>query len=312
MTTLQPGAPMLAAEGVSLSYGKHVIVRDASLSILGKNDTVGVIGESGCGKSTIAKALLGLIKPTDGQVLFRGKSLARLSRQERREYRRTLQPVMQQSSALDPRMTVRASLLEALSMAAQKRNRADSIERAVELLEAVGLAEHHLDRRPHEMSGGQRQRVTIARALAVDPEVLLLDEPTSALDVTVQARILALLRELHTTAGIGYLLIAHNLAVVQELCQTTLVIFGGRIVESGPTSELMRNPAHPYTALLKSAVPAVGIEPAVSAVPSDPNLPDHGCPFQIRCPWVTEVCRVEMPPLVGTGEHKVACHHSDL
>jgi ABC-type glutathione transport system ATPase component len=248
---------LLRAEGLSLGYGRTTVVHDIDLT-LDDGDTVGVVGESGSGKSTLARALLGLLAPAEGRVLFRGEPIARLSGDRRAEYRRSVQPVFQDGGeALDPRMNVADCVAEGLRASRLARG-----GRVRELLTDVGLdpVAHPglLQRRPHELSGGQRQRVGIARALAVEPRLLVLDEPTSALDVTVQARILELLEKLRAEHGLALLLITHTLAVVDRLCERTLVMHDGRVVEQGSTRDLLRRPQHPYTARLRAAVPELG------------------------------------------------------
>ncbi|TIC88617.1 ABC transporter ATP-binding protein [Nocardioides sp. GY 10113] len=249
--------PLLEASGLCLAYGRTTVVHDVDLT-LREGDTLGVVGESGSGKSTLARALLGLLPAAGGTVWFRGSSLAGLSRAERRIYRSTVQPVFQDGvETLDPRMTVAASVAE--GMRGSRRARAARVR---ELLADVGLDPRTLPgiegRRPHELSGGQRQRVGIARALAVEPRLLVLDEPTSALDVTVQARILELLERLRHEHGLAMLLITHDLAVVDRLCAESMVMQAGRVVERGPTRELLTRPAHPYTERLRAAVPQLG------------------------------------------------------
>lgn len=248
---------LLDASDLYLSYGKTAVVHDVSLS-LGEGDTLGVVGESGSGKSTLARALLGLLSPSAGTIRFRGVALDDLSRNKRSEYRRSVQPVFQDGvETLDPRMSVADAVGEGLRAGRRAR---DARVRA--LLVDVGLNPQDLPglmhRRPHELSGGQRQRVSIARSLAVEPRLLILDEPTSALDVTVQARILELLERLCEEHGLAMLLITHNLAVVDRLCEHTLVMHEGHVVERGPTRDLLRRPQHPYTTRLRAAVPELG------------------------------------------------------
>jgi ABC-type glutathione transport system ATPase component len=249
--------PLLAATGLTLAYGPLVVVQDVDLALPEGRGGVGLIGESGSGKTTLARALLGLLKPQRGQVTFRGRPLDRLSRTERRQYRSQIQPVFQDGNeALDPRMRVGTSIQEALALHGVTGSAATA--RVGELLEDVGLDPSLTTRRPHELSGGQRQRVVIARALAVRPRLLVLDEPTSALDVTVQARVLDLLERLGREHDLGFLLITHNLAVVERLCDTAHVMLAGQIVESGPTKRLLSEPAHPHTRALRDAVPVMG------------------------------------------------------
>ncbi|MFC7593414.1 ABC transporter ATP-binding protein [Nonomuraea antimicrobica] len=234
---------LLRAEGVTLGYGRRPVVHDVSLDVT--EGGVGLIGESGSGKTTLARAFLGLLTPMSGNIWYGDQTLEKA---DPRKFRRDVQPVFQ-AEALDPRMRIGRSVAEALPRAARSR--------VPELLRQVGLDPELAGRRPHELSGGQRQRVVIARALAVGPRLLILDEPTSALDVTVQAKILGLLESLDTER----LLITHNLAVVERLCRTSYVLFAGRVVESGPTADLLAAPAHPYTRALRDAVPRLGGPP---------------------------------------------------
>ncbi|KAA9375089.1 ABC transporter ATP-binding protein [Microbispora cellulosiformans] len=300
---------LLAAEGVTLAYGTTAVVHDVSLTV--DEGGVGLIGESGSGKTTLARALLGLLRPRSGVVRYGSADLAGLGRAGRAEFRRAVQPVFQDGSeALDPRMTAGASVAEALTTH-HRVPRDERRDRVAALLTGVGLDPALAGRRPHEMSGGQRQRVAIARALAVEPRLLVLDEPTSALDVTVQARILDLLEGLAADRGLGYLLITHNLGVVGRLCRTSSVLFAGRVVESGPTADLLTRPAHPYTRALRDAVPRLGGEPPRTAGRTEAAPAPTGCPFRLRCPWAADRCRDEAPELRELGGRKVACHRAE-
>ncbi|GAA2268101.1 ATP-binding cassette domain-containing protein [Nonomuraea roseoviolacea subsp. roseoviolacea] len=286
-------APVLRAERVTLGYGRTAVVHDVSLDVT--EGGVGLIGESGSGKTTLARAFLGLLAPMSGAIWYGDQNLKKA---DMRRFRRDVQPVFQ-AEALDPRMTAGASVAEALP----RRER----DRVPALLEKVGLPAEVAGRRPHQLSGGQRQRVVIARALAVSPRLLILDEPTSALDVTVQARILDLL------AGLGTerLLITHNLAVVARLCRTAHVLFAGRVVESGPTAELLARPAHPYTLALRDAVPRLGGEPPPARGRTEARPAATGCPFRLRCPMAVAACeRAPEPREVGEGR-RAACHRAE-
>jgi ABC-type glutathione transport system ATPase component len=246
---------LLAASGLDVRFGAVHAVRDVSFEIPEGPFGVGLIGESGSGKSTIARALLGLL-PVDG-VTFAGREVRGLRGAELKAFRRSVQLVMQDGTeALNPRMRVGASVGEGLTVH-DVVPRAERARRVAALLQEVDLEPALTDRYPHELSGGQRQRATIARALAVEPRVLVLDEPTSALDVTVQARILALIRRLREERSLSYLLISHNLAVVDQLCERCLVLHDGAVVESGPTSQVLDAPQHPYTRELRAAVPEI-------------------------------------------------------
>jgi ABC-type microcin C transport system duplicated ATPase subunit YejF len=227
-----------------------------SFEIPGGPFGIGLIGESGSGKSTIARALLGLQRLSGGSVTFEGRDVARLRGADIKAYRRSVQFVMQDGTeALDPRMRIGASVAEGLAVHGLATGRAARAARVRDLLGEVGLDPSLADRYPHELSGGQRQRATIARALAVEPQVLILDEPTSALDVTVQARVLGLIRRLREERALSYLLISHNLAIVDQLCERCLVLNNGEVVEAGPTAQVLDEPQHPYTQQLRAAVP---------------------------------------------------------
>jgi len=304
-------APLLQADAVTLAYGRVTVVEELSLAIPDGPHGVALIGESGSGKTTIARALLGLVQPRAGTVAYRGRALPSLGRGDMRAYRRTVQPVFQQGNqALNPRMTVAALIGEAMTLDGKVR-RATVAERVAQSLEAVGLDRALMSRKPHQLSGGQRQRVVLARALAVDPQLLILDEPTSALDVTVQSRILDLLQQLREERGIGYLLITHNLAIVERLCSVAHVLFEGKIMEAGPTASILRRPAHPYTALLRDSVPSVGRAPRQAGASANVSAAAQGCPFQHRCPSVVELCRAERPPLQQIAGRTVACHRAE-
>jgi peptide/nickel transport system ATP-binding protein len=302
--------PLLAATGLTIAYGPLTVVHQVDLALPEGRGGVGLIGESGSGKTTLARALLGLLKPQQGQVTFRGRPLEQLSRAERREYRSHVQPVFQDGNeALDPRMRIGSSIREALAMRGVTGPGAGA--RVAELLEDVGLEPSFATRRPHELSGGQRQRVVIARALAVRPRLLVLDEPTSALDVTVQARVLELLERLALEYDLGFLLITHNLAVVDRLCETAHVMFAGRVVESGPTTRLLSEPAHPHTRALRDAVPVMGGGLPHLAGQQTAEVADAGCAYGNRCPFATEVCRHQVPELRQVGHQSAACHHAE-
>ncbi|MEU6711537.1 ABC transporter ATP-binding protein [Nonomuraea sp. NPDC046802] len=283
---------LLRAERVTLAYGKRAVVHEVSLDIT--EGGVGLIGESGSGKTTLARAFLGLLTPISGNIWYGDKTLKKA---DMRTFRQDVQPVFQ-AEALDPRMRIGASIAEALPRSARSR--------VQDLLEQVGLDPELATRRPHQLSGGQRQRVVIARALAVGPRLLILDEPTSALDVTVQARILDLLSALDTER----LLITHNLAVVRRLCRTSHVLFAGRVVESGPTDDLLENPAHPYTRALRDAVPTLGGPPPEAKGRTEAVPAPSGCPFRLRCPLAAPECE-QPPPLRELAGRQVACHRAE-
>jgi ABC-type glutathione transport system ATPase component len=256
---------LLRAEGLNVRFGDHHAVKDVSLAIPEGPFGLGLIGESGSGKSTIARALLGLTKPSGGVVRWQGKDIGSLRGGELKAFRRGVQFVMQDGTeALNPRMRIGTSVAEGLGVHDLAPRGAPRAARVAELLAEVGLDPALADRYPHELSGGQRQRCTIARALAVEPRVLVLDEPTSALDVTVQARILELVKRLREERGLSYLLISHNLAVVDQLCERCVVLKDGVVVEEGATAQVLDAPRHPYTQELRAAVPEIG-----EAVPGD-------------------------------------------
>jgi len=277
-------------------------------------ETFGLAGESGCGKSTLGRAILRLVEPTAGEVRFRGRNILAFRPRELRVLRRDMQMVFQDPyEALNPRMTVRAIIAEPLVTHLRLTPR--EVDRRVEaLLEEVGLDRTYGRRYPHEFSGGQRQRVVIARALALDPKFLVLDEPTSSLDVSVQAQILNLLASLRDRLGLSYLLISHDLSVIEHMSHRVAVMYLGKVVEVGPAEEVLHRPVHPYAQALLAAVPVPDPDyeaPQVileGGVPS-PASPPAGCRFHPRCDRRTAVCEKDEPALVSVGEgHRVACH----
>jgi oligopeptide/dipeptide ABC transporter ATP-binding protein len=277
---------------------------------------LGLVGESGSGKTTIARALMRLLRPASGAIRLDGRDVAGSNGRAVREYRREVQIVFQDpTTSLDPRAKIGSTIAEPLRAHAVVP-RADVGKRIGELLTEVGLQPEMAGRYPHQLSGGQRQRVAIARALSVEPRVLVLDEPTSALDVTVQARILELIAKLRRERGLAYVLISHNLAVVEQLCEETAVLYLGRIVEQGPTEEILAKPAHPYTLALRSAVPEIDLAARRSRIVLPGTVPDAahpppGCPFHPRCPYAIERCRTEVPELRAVDGRTVACHRAE-
>jgi oligopeptide transport system ATP-binding protein len=278
-------------------------------------ETLGVVGESGCGKTTVARAVTRLLDPTEGQILFEGQDLAALNGSRLRALRRRFQIVFQDPyNSLDPRMTVEDILGEPLDIHKLAATDTERRRRIAALLSAVGLGPSHTERYPHEFSGGQRQRIGIARALAVEPKLIVCDEPISALDVSVQAQIINLLQDLQAEHHLAYLFIAHDLAVVEHISRRIMVMYLGKIVEMGTARSVCRTPKHPYTQALISAVPV--IDPASKLariilrgdVPS-PMHPPSGCPFHPRCPVVQLRCKSEPPALreLESG-HWAACH----
>ncbi len=300
--------PLLEIDQLSVRFGPVRAVDGVSLQVAAGPFGLGLVGESGSGKSTIGRAVVRLLPSVSGgQIRFDGADISTLRGRALRDYRRAAQIVFQDpDNSLDPRMRVGASIREALA-AHRLVPRRQAATRVGDLLAEVGLNRDFASRYPHQLSGGQRQRVAIARALSVAPRLLVLDEPTSALDVRAQARILALIGRLRSDRALGYLLITHNVAIVSELCEQTAVLYLGRVAESGPTGDLLRNPAHPYTEALRSAVPEIG-----TAARRDRLVRPAGCVFHPRCPLAVDMCRTEVPALRAAGPpgRLVACHRA--
>jgi oligopeptide transport system ATP-binding protein len=296
----------------------HVRAVDGVSFRLQRGETLGLVGESGCGKSTTGRAILRLIEPTSGRLIYDGQDLEELDRAQFRAFRRRAQIVFQDPfGSLNPRMTVGGMLGEVLKVHGLGETRVDRSDRVHELLDMVGLHAEHAGRYPHEFSGGQRQRIGIARALAVEPEFIVCDEPVSALDVSVQAQVINLLRDLQTDLGLTYLFIAHDLAVVEYMSDRVAVMYLGKIVEMAAAEDLYENPRHPYTRALLSAAPSR--DPRAGPmrerirlsgdVPS-PIRPPSGCPFYARCPHPgkDEECERASPLLEEKAlSHLVAC-----
>jgi peptide/nickel transport system ATP-binding protein len=276
-----------------------------------RGTTLSLVGESGCGKSTVARLAVGLYPPSDGAIRFEGQELS--SARAQPALRRRMNMIFQDPYAsLNPRWRVRDIVAEPLRTFRLLTSRTDVVNRVSELLTQVGLASADGEKYPHEFSGGQRQRISIARALSSEPEFLVCDEPTSALDVSVQAQILNLMRDLQQRLGLTYLFISHNLAVVRHMSDRLGVMYLGRIVEEGPSDEILATPRHPYTRMLLDAIPDLEMvgrarTPVGGEVPS-PISPPTGCTFHPRCPLANDRCRVEKPDHTRVGGVSVACH----
>ncbi len=290
-------------------------VDDVTFQLL-EGETLGLVGESGCGKTTLSRGLMRLIDSTDGTIRFRGDDITHASRKQLEPLRREMQMVFQDPFAsLNPRKRVTQIIGMPLRLHGVERHEVD--DRVRNLLERVGLSPEHLNRFPHEFSGGQRQRIGVARALALEPKLIVLDEPVSALDVSVQAQIINLLEDLQDEFGLTFLFVAHDLSVVRHVSDRIAVMYLGKLMEVSPAEELHDKPIHPYTHALLSAVPIPDPQEnrareriVVSGEPPNPIDPPSGCVFHPRCPRATEVCREVEPPLARyPGGHLAACHH---
>ncbi len=303
-------------QGFKTTYLKAV--DDISFAIK-PGETLGLVGESGCGKTTVGRTLLRLYQPTAGRIEFDGNVLFDSEKKidvDMMPYRRQMQMVFQDPySSLNPRMTVEDIIGEPLDVHKLYSNKAERREKILDLMELVGLNAEHAARYAHEFSGGQRQRIGIARALAVNPKFIVCDEPVSALDVSIQAQVVNMFEELQDKLGVAYLFIAHDLLVVHHISDRIAVMYLGKMMEIADADELNNNPIHPYTLSLLSAVPIPDPETARKSkrivlegdVPSPLHMPS-GCPFRTRCRYATEQCAAEMPPLSDRGDgHFVAC-----
>lgn len=278
-----------------------------------EGETLSLVGESGCGKSTTGRVIMKLLEATEGKVIFEGEDITNYSPEKIRPYRKEFQMIFQDPYAsLNPRMTIKEIIEEPLLV--HDLEETQRVDRITNLLEEVGLSKHHLNRYPHEFSGGQRQRIGIARALAVDPKLIIADEPVSALDVSIQSQILNLLKDLQEQHNLTYLFIAHDLSVVEHISDRVAVMYLGRIVEMTSRDNLFQTPLHPYTKALISAVPVP--DPTLKRdrivltgdIPSPAN-PPSGCTFHTRCPFAQDICKKENPEFKDYGdEHFVACH----
>jgi oligopeptide transport system ATP-binding protein len=316
VTDLVKHFPIKSGIVVDREVGRVRAVDGVSLTI-NEGETLGLVGESGCGKSTLCRTILQLTAPTSGSVRFAGEELVGRSRRQLRPIRRQIQMIFQDPYAsLNPRKRVGQIIGEPLELHGLASGR-DVGRRVQELLDRVGLAPEHRDRYPHEFSGGQRQRIGIARALALQPKLIIADEPVSALDVSVQAQIVNLLKDLQDEIGLSYLFVAHDLGVVRHVSDRVAVMYLGRIVESAFATDLYQHPLHPYSNALLSAVPIP--DPKLNCErerlvlegdPPSPIDPPSGCHFHTRCPWATDVCETDDPELRELEpDHRAACHH---
>ena len=300
-------------KGKDKKFGVVKAVDDISFDIF-KGETFGVVGESGCGKSTLGRTLVRLQKPTDGHIYLNGKDISNMKGSELKNMRKSAQIIFQDPSAcLNPRRTVKQTLMEPFEIHGLK-GKMDVEARILELLHLVGLDTYHLSRYPHELSGGQKQRIGIARALALEPKIIICDEAVSALDVSVQAQVLNLLQELKEKLGLTYFFISHNLNVVYQVSDRVGVMYLGRMVEIADYDQLYEKRYHPYTEALLSAIPQVDQEERVERIHLEgevpnPSNPPSGCHFHTRCPKACDKCRQEVPELkeIESG-HYVACH----
>ena len=305
--------PIVELERVTKRFGGVTAVDEVSLA-LHPGRTLGVVGESGCGKSTTARLIVGLERPSTGELRFNGAPYGRSGR-ALRAARKAIGMIFQDPyESLDARFTVGDVVAEPLDTHGVRRG--ERTDRVRELLDSVGMSGIDPGAYPAQFSGGQRQRIGIARALALDPELVVCDEPTSALDVSVQAQILNVLLELQRERGVGLLVISHDLHVVRRMSDEVAVMYAGMVVEQGPAEAVTRSPRHPYTRALLDAIP--GTSPAERRLRDRPRAAEGiasaavaGCPYSTRCPLATDVCRAEKPALEG-DDHRVACHHADV
>lgn len=317
--------PLLDVKDLVVRYGRGRKAAAAPAAVdrvsfsIAPGETVGLVGESGSGKSTIGKAILGLQKVSGGTITYEGKDITSAGGAQRGALGSELRAVFQDpNSSLNPRNTVGSSLAEPLRL--RGVGAADARQRAEDMLERVGLPRDAVDRYPSQFSGGQRQRISVARALICDPKLVVCDEAVSALDLSTQAQVLNLLADLRDERGLGYLFIAHDIAVVQFLAQRVVVLYRGQVMESGPAAAVTENPRHPFTQALVAASPvprpaeqaarreareSLGVRTGAAAVPAP-----GGCPFRLRCPLATDLCATERPALRTVGGSAVACHYA--
>jgi peptide/nickel transport system ATP-binding protein len=307
--------PIKSGVIIDRKVGQVHAVDDVSFHLT-EGETLGIVGESGCGKTTLIRVLVRLIEATSGTIKFRGKDITNAGRAELEPIRREMQMVFQDPQAsLNPRKRVSQILATPLKMRGVQKSKMTDETRL--LLDRVGLSGEHINRFPHEFSGGQRQRIGIARALAVDPRLMLLDEPVSALDVSIQAQVINLLDDLQEEFHLSFIFVAHDLSVVRHVSDRIAVMYLGKLMELSPAEELYHKPIHPYTSALLSAIPIpdpkenrARTRTVVSGEPPNPIRPPSGCRFHTRCPRATDICRTAEPPLTEyAGGHLAACHH---
>lgn len=320
--------PILSVQGLKVHFPQRSpVLRRVTATLravdgvtfdLPAGSTLGVVGESGCGKSTTARAIVGLMPPTAGKIRFAGEDLDAANRRQMQRQRPQVQMIFQDPFAtLNPRIRVGAAIREPLDIHGLGSGRADRERQVGEMLRQVGLDDSAMQRFPHEFSGGQRQRIGIARALILNPKLIIADEPVSALDVSVQAQILNLLQDLQRELGLSYLFISHDLGVVKHMCDQVAVMYLGRIVEQAPRDELFAEPKHPYTKLLMQSIPVAHPNQRrrgrrQNGEPPNPFALPTGCHFRPRCPWADAKCREVTPAYEAAGgSHGVACHHHE-